>query len=1372
MLRRIISMIFALCMLFACLPTFAEESVETVSARADSVWDRLAEAERELFAKYRDKKEYVDAVYELYRSQSDVKKLRRESDDRFTFCVGYVKCVYNYELRQKALFTKEGRGEDLTVRKSYGKAHGKDVFLIGPYYGYQDSFTDYYKNLANSLGEQLGGTVTILSGNNATGPAIKAYFASAENNVVTIFDSHGGADNGSSYLCLHTNSGLTSSDYSSQWAVSFSSGYYGVDGRYMTNGMTYELNDNIVWSAICEGMMTDGLCRPFRESGAGVVYGYSQSVSFTRDYEYAGVFWDDMMNNATVAEAIADMKEQYGNYDNYISPYAYPIVVSVQDEYPSNPDSVQTVYSTWTLEKGVDPVSVTSVSLDITDASVLDKGDNTIQLTAAVEPATATNKKVDWTSSDEDVATVSESGLVTAVAQGEAIITVTTRDGGFTATCKITVNKANYYFYEDFEDFDADAWTFADADGDGRNWYLSNSYDDIVYEGAHCITSASYANGTALTPDNWLISPEFTATPDAILLWYDAPQLTSFADENYSVYVLPADYSGLDEGILIYNGVPSGAYKKRSVEIGDFYGQSIRIAFRHHDVTDMYRLNIDLIAVVGTDDAQPVHVTGVSMDKAEAALLEKIESTVQLYATVEPADATNKRVTWSSSDEDILTVDKNGFVRAQKAGEAVVTVTTVDGGFTAECRITVEKPELLLCEDFEDFDEDKWTFVDADGDGYGWYLGDLESSGEDKCYDGTHCIVSASYDQDDGALTPDNWLISSSFNATEDAILFWYDVAQDAGWTDENYSVYVLPADYTDLNEATEVYNGMPGGEYELHKIKLDSYAGQEIRIAFRHYDCTDIFRLNIDLIAVASKDAAVTHTVTFVDGHTEEVISTATVEDGADAEFPEAPEHEGYTFTGWNNDGKNVTEDITITALYEEIPVVTHTVTFVDGFDSTVISTATVEDGADAVLPEAPEHEGYVFIGWDNDGKNITDDITITAQYAYNKHTILFFDGLTNEFISVIVINHGESVTFPEPPEHEGYTFTGWDNDGTNITQDTVITALYTINTYTVTFIDGLTEGVIATATVEHGADATFPEAPEHEGYTFTGWDNDGKNVTEDITITALYEEIHVVTHTVTFIDGLTEEVIATATVEDGEDAVFPEAPEHEGYTFTGWDNDGKNVTEDITITALYEEIPVVTHTVTFIDGLTEEVIATATVEHGADATFPEAPEHEGYELTGWDKDGKNVTEDITITALYEEIHVVTHTVTFIDGLTEEVIATATVEHGADATFPEAPEHEGYEFTGWDKDGKNIKSDTTITAQYKEIENPVTIGDLNGDGKINTADAVIILKIAAGMIAQDENNSLSGDCNHDGKVNTADAVLILKYAAGMITEF
>ena len=65
-----------------------------------------------------------------------------------------------------------------------------------------------------------------------------------------------------------------------------------------------------------------------------------------------------------------------------------------------------------------------------------------------------------------------------------------------------------------------------------------------------------------------------------------------------------------------------------------------------------------------------------------------------------------------------------------------------------------------------------------------------------------------------------------------------------------------------------------------------------------------------------------------------------------------------------------------------------------------------------------------------------------------------------------------------------------------------------------------------------------------------------------------------------------------------------------------------------------------------------------------------------------------------------------------------------------------------------------------------------VMIGDLNGDGKVNTADAVVVLKSSAGMITLDEKQNLAGDTNHDGKVNTADAVLILKYAAGMITEF
>ncbi len=83
-------------------------------------------------------------------------------------------------------------------------------------------------------------------------------------------------------------------------------------------------------------------------------------------------------------------------------------------------------------------VSVTGVSLDESSIT-LDVGGNQT-LTATVTPDDATNKKVRWSSDNEAVATVSEDGVVTAVAGGTAVITATTHDGLFTATCTVTVN--------------------------------------------------------------------------------------------------------------------------------------------------------------------------------------------------------------------------------------------------------------------------------------------------------------------------------------------------------------------------------------------------------------------------------------------------------------------------------------------------------------------------------------------------------------------------------------------------------------------------------------------------------------------------------------------------------------------------------------------------------------------------------------------------------------------------------------------------------------------------------------------------------------------------------------------------------------------
>lgn len=82
-----------------------------------------------------------------------------------------------------------------------------------------------------------------------------------------------------------------------------------------------------------------------------------------------------------------------------------------------------------------------------------------------------------------------------------------------------------------------------------------------------------------------------------------------------------------------------------------------------------------------------VSVTGVSLDKTEIVLVEG--SSEKLTATVEPTNATNKNVTWSSDHEAIATVDQNGTVTARRGGQATITVTTVDGSKTATCTVRV-----------------------------------------------------------------------------------------------------------------------------------------------------------------------------------------------------------------------------------------------------------------------------------------------------------------------------------------------------------------------------------------------------------------------------------------------------------------------------------------------------------------------------------------------------------------------------------------------------------------------------------------------------------------------------------------------------------
>ncbi|MBQ5487576.1 MAG: InlB B-repeat-containing protein [Clostridia bacterium] len=181
------------------------------------------------------------------------------------------------------------------------------------------------------------------------------------------------------------------------------------------------------------------------------------------------------------------------------------------------------------------------------------------------------------------------------------------------------------------------------------------------------------------------------------------------------------------------------------------------------------------------------------------------------------------------------------------------------------------------------------------------------------------------------------------------------------------------------------------------------------------------------------------------------------------------------------------------------------YTVTFVD-WDGAVLKTESVPEGGAATAPSDPSRVGYTFTGWDVDFSNVTSDLTVTAQYTINTYTVTFRDW-DGTVLKVQTVEYGGDATPPADPVREGYTFTGWSGDYTNVTFDKNITAMYEINRYTVTFVDW-NGAVLKTETVVYGGFATAPDDPSREGYTFIGWDVDFSVVTSDLTVTALYEE------------------------------------------------------------------------------------------------------------------------------------------------------------------------------------------------------------------------------------------------------------------------
>lgn len=376
-------------MAFAAPDAHTEEIPEKVYDQLDPLWDSVAKAERS--AMQQDHVNSLDKVTDLSVIAQAVTEseyyvadsLQWQGPGRFTFqtTVG-IPCAYSVNLREKARTAKPAEETEstpdtlVTDYRTNASDSSKGVYVIGPYYGLDSSFTDQYGNEADSVAKALGTTYTLYKKDDATIDNIAKAVASG---AVVFFDSHGDTDYANpydeddfvsgattSYLCLQSGTGLTTKDYEGNHAYYGGAGYYGmkyyeVDGTVIANHLPNDASDCMVWMAICLGMATDGLEAPLRNHGVDVVYGYSQSVTFYGDYLYEAAFWGKMKSGATVAEAIKYMKAQYGDWDcgmdcstiaqarkNYA---AFPIVVSDEDIYPGHGkvDDLQTVKSTYSL---------------------------------------------------------------------------------------------------------------------------------------------------------------------------------------------------------------------------------------------------------------------------------------------------------------------------------------------------------------------------------------------------------------------------------------------------------------------------------------------------------------------------------------------------------------------------------------------------------------------------------------------------------------------------------------------------------------------------------------------------------------------------------------------------------------------------------------------------------------------------------------------------------------------------------------------------------------------------------------------------------------------------------------------------------------
>ena len=355
---------------------------------------------------------------------------------------------------------------------------------------------------------------------------------------------------------------------------------------------------------------------------------------------------------------------------------------------------------------------VTGIKLDTTEI-VGGKVGESQTLKATVEPTgfgivgKASVADVIWSTSDPEIATVDQSGVVSFKSGGDCVVTVTTCDGGYTAQCKVNVvtnydalqaqidtykslelTETNYYpaTWQAFQDAIAESQALIDANASSQK-DVDAQLEKLIaaYKGLEKYT---HINNVEIYLDGEEASNFYQ---------YDVSLLTDGAykdaklDLNVRLYPNNANYasvtwtSSTDKIVISENGVASPA-KNTSFNVlknEGYYGKITCTVTDHFGQT-------------WTDDVWVsfayTPATGITI--SESAVSGSIGDTHQLTATVQPSGtlgvgkASISDLYWESDNENIATVDDKGLVTFVSTGATTVRAIAYDGGYTATCSVS------------------------------------------------------------------------------------------------------------------------------------------------------------------------------------------------------------------------------------------------------------------------------------------------------------------------------------------------------------------------------------------------------------------------------------------------------------------------------------------------------------------------------------------------------------------------------------------------------------------------------------------------------------------------------------------------------------